>query len=163
MLGLSLILPCAGQTGAPRVPAEFSLETAADYKKYEALAEKCMIWLLQNPIDEYPEQREELEAFSMLWLSGSPEVHLDIQSKVLPCLQQHPELFPVFICGMGLYQMQHPREMDEVVLHAEGLRAVGRMTKQSKSLKRERCLKPLKRACRKSTLKLYASERLDQA
>lgn len=155
-----MMLGSMAQDGAPRVPVNFSLETPEDYSEHEALAKKCMGWLVSHSLDEFPEKRTELNAFALLWLSGTPAYKLEIQSGTIPCLKENDDLFPVFVYGMALYQMRHPSESDTVVLHAEGLRAVAKVGSLTRSIKRKKCMRRLRSVARKSRLKVYAAEQL---
>lgn len=156
-------LSVVAQDGAPTVPTDFTLETPADYQEHAALARKCMAWLTGHSLSEYPETREALNAFALLWLSGHPELRVDVKSAVMPCLQEHEDLFTVFIYGVALYQMKHPNTTDQVVLHAEGLRAVHKATSTTRKLRRCRCLKPLRKAARKEDFKPLAQAALSGA
>lgn len=144
-----------GQTGAPVIPTHFSLEVAADFDTHQALARKSMIWLLQEPLEAFPEKRTELNAFAMMWLSGHPSLRLEVNSSVIPGLREHDALFPVFTYGMALYQMLPTGSTDDLTLHVEGLRAVERMVSQTKSLRRDRTFRPLRKAVRQGRLEAY--------
>ena len=119
-----------------------------------------MGWLINHSLDEYPEKRTELNAFALLWLSGSPDYRLEIKSAAIPCLQENDELFPVFVYGMALYLMNHPSESNALVLHSEGLRAVAKVGEKTPSVKRKKCMRELRKAARKSRLKPYIEARL---
>ena len=169
MKSVAVLLAClfslsvVAQDGAPAVPTDFTLETPADYQAQAALARKCMAWLTGHSLSENPETREALNAFALLWLSGHPELRVDVNSAAMPCLQEHEDLFTVFICGVALYQMKHPNTTDQVVLHAEGLRAVYKATSATREMRRCRCLKPLRKAARKEDFKPLAQAALNGA
>lgn len=140
------------QSGAPEIPDEFVLESEDDYRHYEALAKKGMAWLLDTPVDEFTDERNEVNAFVLLWLSGSPYVNLDISSDVMPFLESHPDLIYPFMHGMALYKINHGKCEDAIQLHAEGLRGVAKVLGNTKSIKKNRELRDLVKANKKGRL-----------
>jgi hypothetical protein len=144
------------QPGAPSVPTDLVLNDAEDYKDHQALCRKSLAWLLQTSMCEYEPKRNELNAFVLLWLSGSPEVWLEFDSKCMPFLEDNEELFYTFIHGMALYSLSHPHEESKTVLHAHGLEAIARIVRNSKCIKKTKILKDIVRADRKDQLEQFA-------
>lgn len=141
-----------GQSSGPRLPKDLVLEKAEDYREHEGLAKKCAAWLINTPLDKEVKKRNELNAFVMMWFSGSPDYTLVIQSEALPFLADHEELLFPFIHGMGLYVLGHPQETDAVKLHAEGLKAVSIAVNSSKCVQKDKVLKSILKAERRGKL-----------
>lgn len=141
-----------GQSGAPDIPDEFSLNTLEDYQQHEALLKKGLAWLLNTPLDEFVDERNEVNAFVLLWLSGSPYVKLEISSDVLPFLETDPDLIYPFMHGMALYKLNHGKCEDSIQLHAEGLRGVAKAVSQSHNVKKTRDIRALLKAERKGRI-----------
>lgn len=140
-----------GQSGAPDIPDEFVLTTEEDYRGYEALAKKGLAWLLDTPLDQFVEERNEVNAFVLIWMSGCPYMKLDITSDVLPFLDTHPDLIYPFMQAMALYKLNHGKCEDSIQLHAEGLRGVAKVVKLS-DIKKSKEIRTLLKADKKGRL-----------
>lgn len=150
------------QCSAPNVPEELVLNEAADYAEHKALVKKSLSWLVKTPMDECVEAREELNAFVILWLSGSPELLVDVKTSCMPFIADNEDLFFTFLHGVALYQINHRQETDPVVLHAQGLKSVAFQVRETKCPKTPE-LKAILKADRKNKLKEYATECLAAA
>jgi tetratricopeptide (TPR) repeat protein len=60
-----------------------SLVTKEDYAKYEKKVIKDFNWLFETPIGVNSEKRKETNAFMMQWMSGSPNVSIELSEKVV--------------------------------------------------------------------------------
>lgn len=142
----------------PNIPDDIVLQTEKDYDGYEGLAKKSLAWLINTPLDEHVDKRNEVNAFVMLWLSGSPKITLDIDSKATPFIREDETLIFPFIHGMALYQLGHPECTDRAKLHAEGLKTVNKANKQSSCVKNTKTLKAISKAVRKDKVEELAEE-----
>ncbi len=159
-VSLFLSLGTFAQNGVgPSIPKDVVLNTEQDYAAQKSLVIKSLSWLISTPLEEHVDKRNELNAFVLLWLSGSPSLTLNIESKSMPFLEENEDLLFTFMHGMALYQLHHPKEKDKIKLHAEGLIAVARIVKMSK-VKKDGNLKKLLKAYRKDCVYGYAEEKL---
>lgn len=142
----------------PNIPDSLILNSEKDYDSYMALAKKSLAWLIHTPLDEHTDKRNEVNAFVMLWLSGSPKITLEIDSKATPFIHDDETLIFPFIHGMALYKLGHPECEDKVKLHAEGLRTVNKASKQSSCVKSTKALKAIRKATKKNRLTDLAAE-----
>ncbi|MCB0761377.1 MAG: hypothetical protein KDC12_07650 [Flavobacteriales bacterium] len=159
ILGLVCLLGLASpaQDKAPQVPDALVLNVAEDYAQYQGLVVKCLSWLVSTPSDVQIPEREELNAFVILWLSGAPDITVDVTTDCMPFLKDHEDLFFTFLHGMALFQIKHPAENDPARLHEAGLEAVVFQVKETKC-KRTPELKEILKAERKGRLYEYAVE-----
>ena len=143
----------------PDIPEKFLLETKEDYDAQEDLVKDCLKWLLKQPLHKEMNKRNELNAFVMIWLSGSPTVELNIKSSAMPFLDTDEELFFTFVHGMALYKMNHPDETDEVKLHTQGLISVAEQILQSEDhVKKTKEIKKLLKVYKKGSMNSYVRE-----
>ncbi|MFT4679230.1 MAG: hypothetical protein ACI84C_001022 [Flavobacteriales bacterium] len=154
---LACSLTSISQCSAPNVPEELVLAEAAHYGEHKALVKKSLAWLVKTPMDECTEAREELNAFVVLWLSGSPEIRVDVKTSCMPFIEDNEDLFFTFLHGVALYQINHRQETDPVVLHAQGLKSVAFQVREAKCSKSPE-LKAILKADRKNRLEEYATE-----
>ena len=156
---ISFFLLSIGLLAQPSIPEEFDLTHGEDYAQYEPLVIESLEWLLKNPIDQDLEKRTELNAFVMIWLSGSPNIEMQINSTWLKFTEENEELFFTFLQGMALHQLEHPKEKDLVRLHAQGLNAVARQVIECQGcVKSNKALKKLIKAYKKGKMMSYVEE-----
>jgi hypothetical protein len=158
-----LFIACFGILGAtaqigPNIPDDLVLQTDKDYEDHLGLARKSLAWLINTPLDEHLDKRNEVNAFVMLWLSGSPTITVEIDSKATPFIHDDETLIFPFIHGMALYQLGHPACDNKAKLHAEGLRVVNKANKQSKCVKSTKTLKAISKAAKRNNLAQLAED-----
>ncbi|MEO0404550.1 MAG: hypothetical protein AAF193_06730 [Bacteroidota bacterium] len=132
--------------------------TVADYKKAESEIKKALKWLRTKGLYECKEQRSDLNAYVMLWLSESPYLSIEVNSEVLPFLKDDADLLFVMIQGMAQYQLRYPKEEDALKIHKAGLEYLAQVVKQTKKYLHKRSLRPLLRAVRKKRVDEYVQE-----
>jgi hypothetical protein len=83
------------------VPKDYKLVAKEDYAPYEQDIVKCVDWLINTPIDQEQEKRKEANTFLIAWVSGSPTVHIVIDTdKIVNFLDgKNHDLLVVFIGG----------------------------------------------------------------
>jgi hypothetical protein len=138
----------------PKIPEEYSWETPAQYKKDQGDIKKCLEYLCDAPLS-YQVERSEVNAYVMEWLSGSPDITVDIDTRALPFLSYNEELiFPV-VHGMALFQFTHPNITDKVVLHAHGIEVLAKLVDEDPTLRREEYMKDILKAARRNKLESW--------
>ena len=65
------------------VPADYKLEVAADYARYEKDIIAAANWLRAVPLNEQETKRREVSAFVLLWINCSPTVNVEINATVM--------------------------------------------------------------------------------
>lgn len=146
----------------PDLPEEFVLDTPEDYPQYQELVIESLQWLLRTPLEEAVNLRAKHNAFDLIWLSGSPSVSIDINSKAMPFMENHEELFYTFMHGMAMYQLKHPdAEVNEIKLHSYGLKAVAEMVLKSYDIDMDPTLRKIIKAYRKKKIKEYSKKLLE--
>lgn len=144
------------------LPEEFVLDSPEDYPQYREVVIESLQWLLKTPLEEEVNLRAKHNAFDLIWLSGSPSFSLEIDSRAMPFMENHEELFYTFMHGMALYQLKHPEdEIDKVKLHSYGLKAVAEMVLKSHNIDMDSSLRKVVKAYRRKQIKEYAKELLD--
>ncbi|AOR29275.1 hypothetical protein FORMB_22570 [Formosa sp. Hel1_33_131] len=85
--------------------SEITLVTKEDYAKYEQKVIRDYNWLFETPIDVNPEKRKETNAFLMQWMSGSPNVSIELSEKITPYLDCS-ECLMIFMAGWSKYTLE---------------------------------------------------------
>lgn len=84
---------------------KIKLVSNEDYKKYEQKVIKDFNWLFETPIDVNPEKRKRTNAFLMQWMSGSPNVSIEISEKITTYMDC-AECLMIFMGGWTKYALE---------------------------------------------------------
>ncbi len=106
------------------IPANYNLEKPEDYAKYENDVVNCIDWLMEAPVNEQAAKRKEANAFLLKWLSGSPDVHIEINPQIVTFMESEPELLMIFMSGWAKYSIENKDPKNKVAGNMAGIEAV---------------------------------------
>jgi Flp pilus assembly protein TadD len=86
------------------------METPADYERLEPQVIAAFDWLMTTPVNEKTEDRREISAFLMTWITGSPSVTIEISEGLVPYIGE-PECLMIFMGGYTKYALQNKSNM----------------------------------------------------
>lgn len=144
----------------PDLPEKYRWITAEDYTKDRELVKKTLRWLCVTPLSEDIRVRALANAFVLEWLAGTPEITMNVRTKVLNFPDEHPELLLTFMHGMAYYALSHPKENNEVKMYEAGIKTVVDLSGQSKELSKLSRIKDFERMMKKGKLTLYLKTEL---
>ncbi len=101
-----LIIPLGLLAQEFNVPKDYKLDKAEDYAPYEQDIIKCVDWLAKTPLNEQQNKRKEANAFLLKWLTGSPNVHLEIKQEIVTFMGTSPDLLMIFMGGWAKYSLE---------------------------------------------------------
>lgn len=105
------------------VPAEYSFDTPEDYLKYEPLVIEDINWYLWSSLAFDQDKRQNASAFFIQWLTGTPNVTVGIDDKIVPFISTYPTLMMPFMMGWTKYSLEHNYSKDNIQNCIAGLRA----------------------------------------
>ncbi|OYU80836.1 MAG: hypothetical protein CFE23_07680 [Flavobacterium sp. BFFFF1] len=112
-----------------KVPV-YKFGNATDYSKYNAEIIKCITWIESNPSDI--ESKNAATQFFVEWLTGTPDVSVEMSSAILKFNQENSDLLMAFMFGWTKYALQTPGAVeDKIKLNAAALRNVIRVYKKT--------------------------------
>ena len=106
------------------VPKNFNPKTADDYAPYEADVIKSVDWLMSMPFVLEKQKREQVNAFLLKWITGSPNVHIDIKPEIVTFIGGTPDLLMIFMGGWTKYSLETKKFDDKVGGSLAGLNSV---------------------------------------
>jgi len=83
----------------------YSLETKEDYAKYEQEVINAYNWLIKTPLGTEVSNRKSVNAFLIKWLTGSPNVSIELSDKIVTYLDCG-ECLTVFMGGWAKYALE---------------------------------------------------------
>jgi hypothetical protein len=106
------------------VPKNPKLEKPEDYAAYEQVVVNCVNWLMNTPINEQTEKRRESNAFLLMWLTGSPNVNIEINQQIVTFMASSPELLMIFMGGWAKQALETKEPKNKIAGNLAGLEAV---------------------------------------
>lgn len=121
------------------VPKNYKLDKAEDYASHEDDIIKCIDWLMKTPFNEQTKKRNEANAFLIKWLSGSPNVHIEIKTEIVTFIETSPDLLMIFLGGWGKYSLESKDFDNKIEGSKAGIEAVIEFyNNNSQSLKKDK-------------------------
>ncbi len=114
------------------VPKNVNLMKAEDYKQYEEAIVKGTDWLLNTPINSEQAKRKEVNAFLMKWMTGSPDVSLEMNADVLTFMEC-PDCLMMFLAGWTKLAIQSDTKVSNVEGSIQGVKDVIALYQKNKA------------------------------
>lgn len=92
----------------------YELKKVEDYARYEQDVIECVNWLLLTSVEIHPEKRKEASAFLLAWLSGSPNVQIEIKPEIVNFMGSSPDLLLIFMGGWAKHTL-HTKDFDNKI------------------------------------------------
>ncbi|MBI1267406.1 MAG: hypothetical protein GC193_08260 [Cryomorphaceae bacterium] len=160
LIGICLFtVHAAAQCVPPALPNSVAFKNATDYRSQDAKAAECLEWLLSKDSFECSEQREGVNAYVLVWLSGHPDVIVNVETRVMPFIDKHPELLFPMVHGSAQYALStDKKEQTQVKALVSGLKAVDSFCRSSKTLRKDPDLKQLHKLIRKKKISSWIED-----
>lgn len=115
------------------VPKNYILDKAEDYAPYEKDVVDCFNWLIETPLNEQEAKRKEANAFLLTWLSGSPEIEIELKQEIVTFMRTSPDLLMIFLGGWGIHSLETRDFNDKVGGNLAGIEAAIEFYKKNKN------------------------------
>lgn len=127
----------------------------------DASAAKAIDWLLDGRISECADERNYLNAFVLVWLSGHPDIRVELEPDGLPFLRTFPELlFPSLFAMAKARMTTVPGERSTTSDHVAAIEAVLDLTRGEKKYRSDEVMKELRKLRKREQLATFVSGRL---
>lgn len=134
-------LTAAAQTY--EVPKNYVLKAKTDYEPYEPQVISTIDWLQSSPWAEDEEKRQEANGFLGAWLTGAPNISININNTVADLAKENPELLITYMGGFTKYILQHKTDPDKKKANLEAVKAVIEKYSTEKSHKKSKKIEEL--------------------
>ena len=143
------------------VPKNYELKKAEDYAKYEKEIIDCVNWLENTPIDEERAKREEANVFLMVWMTGSPNVSIEINASILGSIDKNKELLLIFMGGWTKYAIENPIDQKDLIkCNMAGLKSVIKVYKMGNGVKKDKNIEKLAKLDESGGLEKWVKDQL---
>jgi len=106
------------------LPKNYKFEKVEDYAVYEEDVVKCVDWLMETSLNEEVAKRKEANAFLFAWLSGSPNVSIEIKQEIVTFMGTSPDLLMIFLGGWTKYSLESKDFENKVAGSMAGIESV---------------------------------------
>ncbi len=106
------------------VPEDYAFSTNEDYAKYETDILNGIDWLIGTPIKDQPVKRKEVNSFVILWLTGCPNVSVEVNTDIVNFFDSNPELLMIFMCGWTKYSLETKDYKNKIMGNVKGIETV---------------------------------------
>lgn len=106
------------------VPVNYAFSTNEDYAKYETDILKSIDWLTNTSVKTRPDKRKEVSSFVIMWLTGCPNVSVEVNTDIINFIEPNPELLMIFMCGWTKYSLETKDYNNKIMGNLKGIEAV---------------------------------------
>lgn len=106
------------------VPKDYKFEKKEDYKSYEPQVKQAINWALNNTLSADAKKRVEVNTFFMAWVSGTPDVTVGMDSKIVTFIKYNSELLMPFIMGWVQFSLDNNYSKDKIMCNKAGIETV---------------------------------------
>src|SRR5690606_35902015 len=130
------------------VPANVSYESEADYFNQEQQVLSAIDWLMTTPVSEQQAKRKSVNAYLMQWMTGSPNVTIEISQAVVPFMEC-ADCLMAFLAGWTKYSLENEYSKDRfasamaginqtIVFYESNKKALSRNAELEKLIKKQK-------------------------
>ncbi len=140
----------------------YELKNKEDYALYEEDIVKMTNWLVQTPLSEETELRRQINAFIVEWVSGSPNVSVELSEKTVPYLKCR-ECLALFMGSWSKYCIENnDYENSTEACYSATKDVITFYTKNKKALGKNKEIEKLIALEDKGELKTYLKDNLSK-
>jgi len=83
----------------PDIPQNVELKSKEDYAKYETTIIKAAKWLEETDLNKEPGKRQQVNSFVIQWISGSPDITVDLTEQLGKVYGKNPQLLALYMAA----------------------------------------------------------------
>jgi len=89
------------------VPKSYNFEDEEAYKTYEPQIKNTINWLLETSLGKDAIKRQEANKFLITWLTGTPNITINADSRIITFIETNGELLMPFMGGWTKYSLDN--------------------------------------------------------
>jgi hypothetical protein len=134
--------------------------TKEEFVKSEQAVINTTNWLENTPFDRDVDKRKQLNATFVAWITNSPTVTIELNSKTVPFTKKNNDLLIIFMGGWTRYCLQNGYSQDAVKCTLAGLKSVIKVYQMGNGLKKDKQIEKLIELDAKNELETWIAEQL---
>ena len=142
------------------VPANYQFNTKDDYSRYEKDIIDATKWLQSTPFNEQKEKRQEVSAFVIKWINGSPTVNVEINPTIMYFEEKNQGMLALYMAGSAKYVLENNYSKDMRAKHKAALKGMIVVYKSGKGIKKDKKMEKLIKSDEDGKLDEWLAENL---
>lgn len=142
------------------LPENIELKAAEDYARYESDIIKAAKWLEETDLDKETEKRKKISQFVVQWLTGSPNVSIELNEPLMDIFEDNPSFMVIYFASASKYILENQGTASKLNAAKAGLLSVLKVYQKKIGIKENKAIKKLNGAYEKNNLDQYISEKI---
>ena len=159
LLCLASVLALSQEFSTPR---NYAFNTKEDFAKYEPQIIEYTKYIELAPVNDESNKRKEANAFFMKWLTGAPNVTVEIQPYVMGLTGENASFLFLFMGGWTRYALEHAGKADKLQCHLAGVESILRAYKGGNGVEEDEAVAELVELEKSGKLTAWVASQLDQ-
>jgi len=126
------------------LPQQIQLKSKEDYARYETTVIGAAKWLESTDFDRYMDKRNQINDFIIKWVSGSPNVTVNLDEPLARLTEKNPELLALYVASYARYTLENKRSPSNFYATKAGLTSISNVYKKGIDVSRSKLLEKLK-------------------
>lgn len=89
------------------LPDQVTLKSKEDYARHATTLIEVAKWLEKTDLDKETDKRMRFNAFVIQYISGSADVHVEINDAVMSLVDKNEQLLALYLASYGRYALEH--------------------------------------------------------
>jgi hypothetical protein len=118
-----------------------------------------MNWLLKTPVKDDDAERKDVNAYVLLWMTGTPDVTIEVPGYITDFSKKNPDMLFAWMCGYALNDLSSPKAGDEEN-NLSGVRAAIGLYQLGGDIKKDKKMEELIEKDKDGTLETWVKEQM---
>ncbi len=142
------------------VPQNVKMVAKEDYANYETDIINATKWLEETPLDKEPEKRKQVSAFVLQWITGCPNVNIELTPPLQKIYEKNNPLLLLYMAGYSKYFIEHKTDATKFAAAKEGLITMMNVYKKGININKNKEMNKLIKLTDEGKLDDYMNEKL---
>ncbi len=142
------------------VPKDYSFKSNADYRKYEPDILKCIDYLEKAPVDDFSNNRREINTFFLKWMEGTPDVDVSLDKSIMDLCDVNKNFLIIFMGGWAKYSLRNNYDRDQARGYLAGIESLLKVYQLGNGVKEDQDVAALIKIQKDGKLEEWANNHL---
>lgn len=145
-----------------QVPENVTLNTKEDYVTTEKDVISASKWLEATPLGKEMDKRVKVNAFVLMWLTGSSTVTVEVNKLSTDLTDKNPHLLGVFLASYARYALENNYSKDQLKGYTAGIKGMINCYKLGGEAKKNKLLDKAVAADKNGKLEEWVKENMNR-
>jgi len=137
-LALLLFLSINSNAQSFEVPKGYDFKSPEDYARYEKDIIEAAKWLKATPFNQEADKRKDVSAFVVVWLTGSSNVSVTLESWLLDFEKKNDGMMVLFMASYSKWVLENSYSKDAVAAKKAALKDMMDVYKAGVGIKKDK-------------------------